>query len=94
MRSEVEDGMGFPGLVSSPREREEETYRETARKIAAAREKRLMESLQHVARLRGTLVAAQAKLQFYREQHSGEYVGGVEFHSLMQQIDEVLKETA
>lgn len=46
-----------------------------------------------VARLRGTLVAAKEKLGLYRAQHSGEYVGGVQYHELMRQIDEILNET-
>jgi hypothetical protein len=45
-------------------------------------------------RLRSVLADAADKLRRYRAHHVGEYVGGVEYHDLMKQIDEVLKETA
>jgi hypothetical protein len=48
---------------------------------------------QKISRLRGTLVAAKQKLGFYRREHGGEYVGGVEYTELIRQIDEVLNET-
>jgi hypothetical protein len=44
--------------------------------------------------LRGTLLAAKEKLRLYRAGHSGEYIGGVEYTSLMKQIDDVLDETS
>lgn len=40
---------------------------------------------------REALRAAKKKLQLYRAQHSGEYIGGMEFSALMQVIDEALK---
>jgi hypothetical protein len=39
---------------------------------------------------RGVLQAAKQKLMLYRAQHSGEYVGGMEYTQLMRMIDEVL----
>ncbi len=41
--------------------------------------------------LRIVLKEAKKKLQLYRAQHSGEYIGGMEYTMLMQLIDEVLK---
>lgn len=34
-----------------------------------------------------SLFAAKRKLELYREQHSGEYVGGMEYTALMKEID-------
>lgn len=43
-----------------------------------------------IAELEAVLSAAKAKLELYRAQHSGEYVGGVEFTELMARIDAAL----
>jgi hypothetical protein len=68
-------------------------YFEIRDKIAAERERQFYAARAKIARMRGTLIAASTKLCLYRAQHSGEYVGGVEFHELMRQISEVLDET-
>ncbi len=41
--------------------------------------------------LRNALTLAREKLKLYRAQHSGEYIGGMEYTALMQLIDEALK---
>jgi len=41
-------------------------------------------------RLRTALGYAREKLKLYREQHSGEYVGGIEYEALMRMIDSAL----
>lgn len=40
--------------------------------------------------LRDALVRAQEKLKLYRALHNGEYVGGMEYNTLMSYIDEAL----
>lgn len=40
---------------------------------------------------RAALQAAKQKLQVYRAQHSGEYIGGMEYEALIRMIDEALK---
>ncbi len=42
-------------------------------------------------RLRVTLKAAKEKLNLYRAQHSGEYIGGMEYTALIREIDECLR---
>lgn len=54
----------------------------------------MKEAADEIERLRGTLIAAEAKLKLYRAEHSGEYVGGVEYTNLMRQIEEVLTATS
>jgi hypothetical protein len=49
---EVEDGMGFSGLVPTAAERRQEVYEQTRRKIAQAREQQLAEAQVELARLR------------------------------------------
>ena len=48
--------------------------------------------LSRIVRLRAALALAKEKLELYRAQHSGEYVGGVEYSELMQQINAALSE--
>lgn len=43
-----------------------------------------------IERLQATLILAKTKLELYREAHSGEYIGGMEYTMLMRQIDHVL----
>jgi hypothetical protein len=40
--------------------------------------------------LKAVLLAAREKLTLYRAQHSGEYIGGVEYVMLMDMIDRAL----
>lgn len=40
--------------------------------------------------LSDALLDAKLKLQLYREKHSGEYIGGVEYTELMRRIDAAL----
>lgn len=42
------------------------------------------------AQMRTLLRAAREKLALYRAQHSGEYVGGIEYTTLVREIDAVL----
>ena len=44
--------------------------------------------------LRTALGYAREKLEFYRAQHSGEYVGGIEYTALIRMIDEALTSPA
>jgi len=44
-----------------------------------------------LAKLRKVLLAARDKLKLYRQAHSGEYVGGMEYTALMREIDEAIK---
>jgi len=44
--------------------------------------------------LRAALEAAQIKLQKYRREHSGEYVGGMQYTDLMEMIDKALEPNA
>lgn len=44
-----------------------------------------------VDRLRTALSDARVKLELYRAQHSGEYVGGLEYGQLIKKIDDALK---
>lgn len=44
-----------------------------------------------IAEMEVALQCARKKLELYRAQHSGEYVGGVEYTHLMRVIDEALK---
>ena len=39
---------------------------------------------------RMALMQAREKLALYRQQHSGEYVGGMEYSSLLKLIDEAI----
>jgi hypothetical protein len=41
--------------------------------------------------MRQVLLDCKEKLELYRAQHSGEYVGGVEFTRLMRKIDQALE---
>ncbi len=41
--------------------------------------------------LRTALGYAREKLELYRAQHSGVYVGGIEYTALMRMIDEALR---
>jgi hypothetical protein len=50
-----------------------------------------MATIEERKALRTALLLAQEKLRLYRTMHSGEYVGGMEFTSLMNLIDEALK---
>lgn len=43
-----------------------------------------------IAELKHILKDARAKLVCYRAEHSGEYVGGMEYSSLLRRIDEAL----
>lgn len=45
-----------------------------------------------VPKLYALLQECKTKLQLYRDQHSGQYVGGVEFTVLRRRIDEALQE--
>lgn len=40
---------------------------------------------------RAALRAAKQKLELYRAQHSGEYIGGMEYTALIALIDEALR---
>jgi hypothetical protein len=40
---------------------------------------------------RAALIAAKEKLMLYRAQHSGDYIGGVEYTSLMRMINRALE---
>lgn len=82
---EVEDGMGFAGLVASPAERAEDVRN----KIARAREKQLADAVASNERLRVALIRAGEKLALYRKLHP-EYVGGMEYSELMKLIDAAL----
>lgn len=44
-------------------------------------------------KLCNALKAAKEKLELYRSQHSGAYIGGVEYTALIRQIDDALKGT-
>ncbi len=44
--------------------------------------------------LREALEAAKLKLSLYRGEHSGEYVGGMQYTDLMTMIDEALDESS
>lgn len=47
-------------------------------------------AIDRIAELEAVLSAAKKKLELYRAQHSGEYVGGVEYTELMARIDAAL----
>lgn len=66
-----------------------ENPKEAAAVIDAA-SKRITELEAGNAHLRRLLEAAGKKVALYRKQHSGEYVGGMEFNELMRQIHEAL----
>jgi hypothetical protein len=44
-----------------------------------------------IAHLERALAYAREKLVLYRQVHSGEYIGGMEFTSLIRLIDEAVK---
>lgn len=46
----------------------------------------------NVPELYALLQECKHKLQLYRDQHSGEYIGGVEFTALRRRIDKALEE--
>lgn len=46
------------------------------------------------AQHRELLIECRCKLQLYREQHSGEYVGGMEYTALRREIDKAIAELA
>lgn len=46
----------------------------------------------NVPELYALLQECKHKLQLYRDQHSGEYIGGVEFTQLRRRIDKALEE--
>lgn len=46
------------------------------------------------AQMRTLLRAAREKLALYRAQHSGQYVGGIEYTTLVREIDAILKPSA
>ncbi len=48
------------------------------------------EYLGRINQFRNALIAAKEKLELYRAAHSGEFIGGVEYTTLMRQIDYVL----
>lgn len=43
-----------------------------------------------IARMRSALINAKEKLGLYRCQHSGDYIGGIEYTQLIRMIDEAL----
>lgn len=45
---------------------------------------------QRIEKMKTTLRSAKEKLELYRAEHSGGYVGGVEFTQLMKMIDQSL----
>ena len=49
-----------------------------------------MDDAKRIRELQAVLRAARDKLVRYREQHSGEYVGGMEYTALIKRIDAVL----
>src|SRR5690606_4937087 len=51
------------------------------------------EAAAEIERLRAALAAAKTKLKLYRAQHSGEYIGGMEYGMLLDMINEVLGES-
>jgi hypothetical protein len=55
--------------------------RDAAEKLSAAK------PYPRITELEAVLTQARAKLEKYREQHSGEYVGGVEYSVLIRRID-------
>jgi len=50
----------------------------------------LSKAKQKIERLEGTLRKAREKLALYRAQHSGNYIGGLEYNALIRRIDEAL----
>lgn len=48
------------------------------------------EMARRINRLERALIAARDKLKLYRNEHSGEYVGGVEYTTLMEEINVAL----
>lgn len=53
----------------------------------------LAEQDAEIERLRAALAAAKTKLKLYRAQHSGEYIGGMEYGMLLEMINDVLGES-
>lgn len=45
-----------------------------------------------IKQMQTALIHAQRKLMLYREAHSGEYIGGVEYTQLIAEIDAALKD--
>jgi len=45
---------------------------------------------ERIGKLKAALQLSKEKLELYRAQHSGEYIGGIEFVRLMAMIDDAL----
>jgi hypothetical protein len=58
--------------------------------MVAAKHRREDQS-EEIDKLRCLLAAARDKLAVYHAQHSGEYVGGMEYSELVRQIDVALR---
>lgn len=48
---------------------------------------RMLEAYQKVQQMKVALEHAKQKLSLYRDDHSGEYIGGVEYTQLIGEID-------
>lgn len=58
--------------------------------MAITTDKHMAEILGRSAKRKVALIAAREKLELYRAQHSGEYIGGMEYRSLLMTIDEAI----
>ena len=51
---------------------------------------RMLEAYRKIQQMKTALEHAKTKLVLYRGDHSGEYVGGVEYTQLIKEIDEAI----